>query len=55
VVEVKLPAQDNEVYVLAQSRNRISKEQSMRRRQMKRVWKRLHELAGRTAGFLGGA
>ena len=45
-VEVKLLAQDNEVYVLAQSRDRIHKERSMRRRQMKRLWKRLHELAG---------
>ena len=45
-VEVKLLAQDNEVYVLAQSRDRIQKERSMRRRQMKRLWKRLHELAG---------
>jgi transposase len=45
-VEVKLLAEDNEVYVLAQSRDRIQKERSMRRRQMKRLWKRLHELAG---------
>jgi transposase len=45
-VEVKLLAQDNEVYVLAQSRDRIHKERSMRRRQMKRLWKRLHEVAG---------
>ena len=45
-VEVKLLAEDNEVYVLAQSRDRIHKERSMRRRQMKRLWKRLHELAG---------
>jgi len=45
-VEVKLLAEDNEVYVLAQSRDRVHKERSMRRRQMKRLWKRLHELAG---------
>jgi transposase len=45
-VEVKLLPQDNEVYVLAQSRDRIHKERSMRRRQMKRLWKRLHEVAG---------
>jgi transposase len=45
-VEVKLLPQDNEVYVLAQSRDRIHKERSMRRRQMKRLWKRLHELVG---------
>jgi transposase len=43
-VEVKLLPQDNEVYVLAQSRDRIHKERSMRRRQLKRLWRRLHEL-----------
>lgn len=45
-VEVKLLPQDNEVYVLAQSRDRIHKERSMRQRQLKRLWKRLHEVAG---------
>jgi hypothetical protein len=44
-VEVKLLAQENEVYVLTQSRDRVHKEQSMRRRQLKRLWERLHELA----------
>ena len=43
-VEVKLLPQDNEVYVLAQSRDRVHKERSMRRRQLKRLWKRLQEL-----------
>ena len=43
-VEVKLLPQDNEVYVLAQSRDRIHKERSMRQRQLKRLWKRLHQL-----------
>jgi transposase len=43
-VDVKLLPQDNEVYILAQSRDRIHKERSMRRRQLKRLWKRLHEL-----------
>jgi hypothetical protein len=43
-VEVKLLAQEQEVYVLARSRERIHKERSMRRRQMKRLWKRLHQL-----------
>jgi len=37
-VEVKLLPQDNEVHVLAQSRDRIHKERSMRRRQLKRLW-----------------
>ena len=45
-VEVKLLPQDNEIYVLAQSRDRIHKERSMRRRQLKRLWKRLQELRG---------
>jgi transposase len=45
-VEVKLLPQDNEVYVLAKSRDRIHKERSMRRRQLKRLWKRLEELRG---------
>ncbi len=45
-VEVKLLPQDNEVYVLAQSRDRINKERSMRRRQLKRLWERLQELKG---------
>jgi hypothetical protein len=45
-VEVKLLPQDQEVYVLAQSRDRTHKERSMRRRQMKRLWKRLHQLRG---------
>ena len=44
-VEVKLLAQDHEVYVLTQSRDRVYKERSMRRRQLKRLWERLHGLA----------
>ncbi len=44
-VEVKLLAQENEVYVLTQSRDRVHKERSMRQRQLKRLWERLHELA----------
>jgi len=43
-VEVKLVAQDGEVYVLARSTDRVSKERAMRRGQLKRLWKRLHEL-----------
>ena len=31
--------------MLAQSQDRINKERSMRRRQLKRLWKRLHEVA----------
>jgi hypothetical protein len=33
---VKLPAQDGEMYVFAQSRDRIAKERSMRKRRLKR-------------------
>ena len=43
-VEVKLLAQTGEVYVLAQSRDRVNKERGMRRRQLKWLWKRLQEL-----------
>jgi hypothetical protein len=43
-VDVKLLPQDNETYILAQSRDRIHKERSMRMRQLKRLWKRLREL-----------
>jgi transposase len=44
-VEVKLLEQDQELYVLAQSRARIAKERAMRSRQLKRLWARLAELA----------
>ena len=43
-VEVKLLPQDDEMYVLARSRDRVQKERSMRRRQLQRLWKRLHQL-----------
>jgi transposase len=45
-VEVKLLAQSGEVYVLAQSQDRVNKERGMRRRQLKWLWKRLKDLAG---------
>ena len=45
-VEVKLLPQDHEVYILARSEDRIHKERSMRKRQLKRLWKRLNELEG---------
>ena len=45
-VEVKLLPQSGEVYVLAQSLDRVNKERSMRRRQLKGLWKRLKELQG---------
>ena len=42
---MKLLAQPNEVYVLAKSVYRMNKDRSIRRRQLKRLWKRLKELA----------
>jgi len=43
-VEVKLLPQDGELYVQARSRDRVAKERSMRRRQLKALWKRLKHL-----------
>jgi transposase len=43
-VNVKLLPQDGEVYVFAESKDRMGKEHAMRRRQLKRLWKRLKEL-----------
>jgi len=44
-VSVKLLAEDGELYVFAESVERVSKERAMRRRQLKWLWKRLRELA----------
>jgi hypothetical protein len=44
-VQVKLLAADSELYVYAESVDRVSKERAMRKRQMKWLWKRLRELA----------
>lgn len=43
-VQVKLLEQDSELYVLARSDGRADKERAMRRRRLKRLWKRLREL-----------
>ena len=43
-VEVKLLPQDGELYVFAQSADRIAKERSMRRRRLKKLWARLQVL-----------
>ena len=43
-VQVKLLPQDGELYVFAQSLDRVAKERSMRRRQLKGLWARLKEL-----------
>ena len=44
-VQVKLLAQDGELYVFAESRDRVAKERSMRRRQLKWLWARLNKLS----------
>jgi transposase len=43
-VEVKLSPENGELYVLARSGDRVHKERAMRRRQLKKLWKRLGEL-----------
>jgi transposase len=45
-VEVKLLAQEQELYVLAKSVDRVNKERSMRQRQLRALLKRLKELHG---------
>ena len=45
-VKVKLLPQDQELYVLAQSQDRVAKERSMRRRQLKWLWRRLKRTPG---------
>jgi hypothetical protein len=47
-VKVKLLAQESELYVLAESRDRVQKERSMRRRQLKWLWARLKQLCQMT-------
>ena len=44
-VDVKLLPQEQELYVLAQSRARIHKERAMRRRKLKWLWGRLKDIA----------
>ena len=43
-VKVKLLAEDGELYILARSDGRVDKERAMRRRRLKKLWHRLHEL-----------
>ena len=44
-VDVKLLAEEQELYVLARSARRVDKERAMRRRQLKRLWARLAQLS----------
>jgi transposase len=43
-IEVKLVREGEDLYVLTRSGGRRDKEQSMRRRRLKKLWKRLHEI-----------
>jgi transposase len=43
-VEVKVLPQENELYVFAQSQDRLKKERAMRRRQLTALWRRLGQL-----------
>ena len=43
-VSVKLLEEDQELYVLAESKDRVNKERAMRRRQLKGLWERLKKL-----------
>lgn len=43
-VKVKLLGTKDELYILAKSEGRADKERSMRRRRLKKLWRRLHEL-----------
>ena len=45
-IEVKLARDGEDLYVLTRSGGRRDKEQSMRRRKLKKLWARLHELRG---------
>jgi hypothetical protein len=47
-LRVKVLPQDGEVYVLAESGARAGKERAMRRRKLKALWKRLHQLQTQT-------
>ncbi len=46
-VQVKLVEQEDEFYVYVESRDRVRKERSIRRRRLKRLWARLEELRAR--------
>ena len=47
-VDVKLLSHDSELYILARSHPRTLKERAMRRRRLKKLWRRLHELQQQT-------
>ncbi|HSL86601.1 MAG TPA: IS1634 family transposase, partial [Bacteroidales bacterium] len=43
-VDVKILEEDGDMYVLARSAQRANKERAMRKRKLKKFWRRLHEL-----------
>ena len=45
-IEVKLARDGEDLYVLTRSGGRRDKEQSMRRRRLRKLWKRLHQIRG---------
>ena len=47
-VDVKLLPEEGELYVYAQSRDRVAKERAIRRRKLKRLWARLRQLSAMT-------
>ena len=47
-VQVKLLPQDGELYVFAESRDRVAKERAMRKRQLKWLWARLKQIEAMT-------
>jgi transposase len=47
-VQVKLLPQNGELYVFAESRDRVAKERAMRRRQLKWLWMRLKQIQAMT-------
>jgi len=47
-VQVKLLPQDGELYVFAESRDRVAKERAMRKRQLKWLWARLKHIQAMT-------
>ena len=43
-VDVKLLAEDGEIYILARSSDRINKERSIRKRKLKKLWEQLNKM-----------
>lgn len=50
-VRVKLLPQEQELFVLVNSRARVDKERAIRRRKLKALWKRLHELKAQQPSY----